>query len=174
MKGAYGPPSDHQAGTGLDQQEQNLEHHEDEGALGLPLEHQEIRLHECFVCRKVIRTKVQRHVLKQHLPWFWAPHTACWKCDIQEAQPGSLAQRHTMIHGTDGCVFDEEHMHMWCKLMLGSFHQLQLWLESETLDDLVTYILDRELYTFVRSSFNPQELQLLTFFCLSHVTFLHI
>jgi hypothetical protein len=74
-EGAFGPSSDHQAGTGLDQQEQILEHHEDEGALDLPLEHQEIRLNECFVCRKVIRTKVKRHVLKQHLPWFWAPHT---------------------------------------------------------------------------------------------------
>ena len=69
-----------------------------------------------------------------------------------------------MIHGTDGCVFDEEHMHMWCKLVLGSFHQLRLWLEWETLDDLVTYILDRALYTFVRSSFNSQDLQLLTLF----------
>ena len=73
-----------------------------------------------------------------------------------------------MIHGTDGFVFDEDHMHMWCKLMLGSLHQLRLWLECENLDDMtyrvVTYILDRELYTFARSSFNSQDLQLLTFF----------
>lgn len=52
--------------------------------------------------------------------------------------------------------------------MLDSFHQLRMWLECETLDDLVTYILDRELYTFVRSSFISQDLQLLTFFAESY------
>ena len=68
--------------TGFHQREQQIEHHEGEGAIGpsleyqevrmheSPLEHQELRLHECFVCQKVIRTKVNRHVLKEHLPWF--------------------------------------------------------------------------------------------------------
>ena len=110
--GAFGLSSG-QVGTGFHQREQQIEHHEGEGAIGPSLEHQEARLHECFVCQKVIRTKVKLHVLKRHLSWFWAPETACWTCQVREAQPGSLAQRHTMIHGTDGCVFDEGHMHTW-------------------------------------------------------------
>lgn len=121
------------------------------------------RSHQCFVCGLITHGKMRRHVLKTHLPWYWEPHTACWSCEVQEAQAGSLAQRHTMEHGVGSTVFDEEHMHLWCQLMLGSLHQIRSWLECSTLDDLLDYILQRELYTFVKNQFSSQELQLLTF-----------
>ncbi|CAG2252032.1 tatD [Mytilus edulis] len=59
------------------------------------------RSHKCFVCGLVTHGKMRRHVLKTHLPWYWEPHTACWSCEVQEAQAGSLAQRHTMEHGVE-------------------------------------------------------------------------
>ncbi|CAC5385651.1 tatD [Mytilus coruscus] len=47
--------------------------------------------------------------------------------------------------------------------MLGSLHQIRSWFECSTLDDLLDYILQRELYTFVKNQFSSQEHQLLTF-----------
>ncbi|CAC5390972.1 unnamed protein product [Mytilus coruscus] len=69
------------------------------------------RPHQCFVCGLVTHGKMRRHVLKTHLPWNWEPHTTCWSC-VQEAQAGSVAHRHTMEHGVEGTVFDEDHMHL--------------------------------------------------------------
>ncbi|CAC5369751.1 unnamed protein product [Mytilus coruscus] len=111
---------------------------------------------------------MRRRVLKTHLPWYWEPHTACWSCEVQEAQAGSLAHRQTMEHGIAGTVFEEDHMHLWCQLMLGSLHQIRSWLECSTLDDLLDYILQRELYTFVKNQFSSQEHQLLTFWADSY------
>ncbi|CAC5423885.1 tatD [Mytilus coruscus] len=125
--------------------------------------YQQSRSHQCFVRGLVTHGKMRRHVLKTHLSWYWEPHTTCWSCEVQEAQAGSFSHRHTMEHRVESNIFDKDHMHLWCQLMLGSLHQIRAWLECSTLDDLLDYILQRELYTFVKNQFSPQELQLLTF-----------
>ena len=42
---------------------------------------------------------------------------------VEEVQASSLALRHTSEHRI-GCVYDEEHLHLWCQLVNGIFHQI--------------------------------------------------
>ncbi|CAG2238733.1 unnamed protein product [Mytilus edulis] len=113
------------------------------------------RTHQFFVCGFVTQNKMRRHVLKTYLTRYCEQHTNCLGCEVQKAQTSSLAQRHVIEHGVERTVFDEDHMHLWCQLMLGSLLQIKTWFECSNLDDLLDYIFDRKLNTFVLL---PQEL----------------
>lgn len=121
------------------------------------------RLRECDVCNLQTRGKIRRHVLKKHLPWFWYGTTACWDCGTQEAQASSLTIRHTNQHQMN-CLFDEEHLHLWCQMINGSLHLLRSWFDCDGLDGLLKYVLERRLYENVQSGFSGQEEQLLLFY----------
>lgn len=106
---------------------------------------------------------MSRHVLREHLPFFWYGSTACWDCEIQETQASSMTVRHTKEHQI-GCSFDEEHLHLWCQLASGSLHLVTSWLECDGLDSLLEYVLDRQLYTHVQSGFSELESHMLIFY----------
>ena len=36
--------------------------------------------HTCKICNLTVSTSLKRHVWRVHLPWFWRPELACWKC----------------------------------------------------------------------------------------------
>ena len=121
------------------------------------------RLRECPVCGIFTREKIRRHVLKKHLPWFWSGTTACWDCAKQETQASTLALRHSTEHRV-GCFFDEDHLHQWCQLINGAFHLIKMWFDCHDLEELLQYVLDRNLHDGIRSGFSEQEQQLLLFY----------
>ena len=50
------------------------------------------REHECKLCSACtfISTPVRRHAVRNHMPWFVVPYTACWTCKIQYGFSGQL------------------------------------------------------------------------------------
>lgn len=118
---------------------------------------------ECPVCGLRTRGKLRRHVLRAHLPWFWAGTTACWECEVQETQASTLTVRHTEQHQM-GDIFNERNLHLWCQLIIGSLHLLKSWFECTDLDGLLQYVVSRRLHSGNKSSFSEQERQLLMFF----------
>jgi TatD DNase family protein len=121
------------------------------------------RVRQCSICGLPSREKMRRHVLREHLPFFWYGSTACWDCEIQETQASSMTVRHTKEHQI-GCSFDEEHLHLWCQLASGSLHLVTSWLECDGLDSLLEYVLNRQLYTHVQSGFSELESHMLIFY----------
>lgn len=120
------------------------------------------RLRTCYVCGLQTREKIRRHVLRTHLPWFWAASTACWECGEQEVQASSLSVKHH--EHQVGCTFDDDHLHLWCLLLNGSLHLLASWLECNGLEELLQYVISRELHVPLRSGFSDQEHQFLMFY----------
>lgn len=167
----------------LDELEEDLvdEHIVSSGALGpaeetvpvwaeemvVPVEEHTRRGKECPVCSSSSCGRVRRHVLRTHLPWFWAGTTACWQCEVQEAQASTLAVRHTEEHQM-GSVFNEENLHQWCQLINGCLHLLCSWFECDGLEGLLQYVIGRRLFVGIRSTFSEQETQLLTFYATNY------
>ena len=44
---------------------------------------------KCPVCPGKF-THVRRHVLREHLPWYTAPSSACWECELNLGCENSL------------------------------------------------------------------------------------
>jgi len=136
------------------------------------------RLRTCWVCGIQTRGKIRRHVLKEHLPWFWYAATAYWDCREQVTQKSSVAVGHSHLqqssddamldgHSQDhqiGCTFDDENIHHWCLLVNGSLHGFVKWLDCGSLDGLLQYVISRELHLSVTSGFCRQEEQILMFY----------
>ena len=38
-------------------------------------------IRSCPICNRTAR-KIYRHILAEHLPWFFSPETACWNCQV--------------------------------------------------------------------------------------------
>lgn len=121
------------------------------------------RMRQCQVCGLSTREKIRRHMFKRHLPWYWSGTTACWDCGKQETQASTLSVRHSSEHRV-GCFFDEDHLHQWCQLVNGALHSLKEWLNCPDLEGLLQFVIDRKLYTDVRSGFSEQEHQLVLFY----------
>ncbi|XP_063396693.1 uncharacterized protein LOC134681159 [Mytilus trossulus] len=182
--GALGPVEAHSSMTGMSQmsfssqpcqegESGETNESQSEGRVVVPSKN---RLRKCPVCGIMSREKTRRHMMKTHLPWFWSGSTACWECSRQEVQASSLALRHTEEHRL-GCFFDEEHLHLWCQLVTGCLHRIKSWFGCANLEDLLQYVIDRQLYEGVNSGFNDQEQQLLVYYaqnyspdCLVHIT----
>ena len=54
----------------------------------------------CQVCGKKVKRR-QRHMLAAHLPWFFSPDTACWKCGVECGTLSKLLH-HRVLHGCEG------------------------------------------------------------------------
>lgn len=120
------------------------------------------RVRECWICGLRSKTRMRRHVLRCHLPWFWYASTACWECHTQEVQGSNLVNKHS--EHVVGCTFDDEHIHQWCLLINGSLHKLASLFGCTGLDDLLEYVNSRKLYLHVQSSFTDQEVHFLHFY----------
>ena len=55
----------------------------------------------CGVCREP-RKCLWKHVQAIHLPWFWAPEKACWKCQIFCSSQAHLQAKHWDVHEEQG------------------------------------------------------------------------
>lgn len=122
------------------------------------------RMRVCYVCDLHTRERMRRHVLKEHLPWYWYPATACWDCYEQETQSSSLAVRHTNEHSVGNATFDDQYLHLWCLFINGALHLLASWFGCSDLDGLLQYVLDRELHLPLRSGFSEQEFRYMSFY----------
>ncbi len=69
----------------LDYDEEGLELDEPQRAPSLPYGATQGPGSTCPVCHFKF-TKLRRHVVQQHLPWYLQPHTACWTCGRQPGQ----------------------------------------------------------------------------------------
>ena len=51
----------------------------------------------CKICNLTVSTSLKRHVWRVHLPWFWRPELACWKCEKACAGAAELEDRHLNV-----------------------------------------------------------------------------
>ena len=47
-------------------------------------------IRSCPICNRTAR-KIYRHILAEHLPWFFSPETACWNCQVAFGTLSKLA-----------------------------------------------------------------------------------
>lgn len=55
---------------------------------------------KCPVCPGKF-THVRRHVLREHLPWYTAPTSACWECELNFGCENSLSLHLKLQHEND-------------------------------------------------------------------------
>lgn len=94
----------------------------------------------CPVCPKRC-SRLKRHVLQEHLPWFLNPATACFSCKEQTGHWHQLNLKH------DQCPnFTVDTMNAWCGEVWSILHLMASSLDLENLNDLLRYVIDRRLY----------------------------
>ena len=131
------------------------------------------RQRPCFLCEPSTRfSNPGRHTLTTHLPWYFAPHTACWKCGMQEGQEKFLLKHVEDRHSScvDLAQFSEEvHGRKWVELMTGFFFDLAAILGvsyPEGLIHRVNQILDPKIYQ-IPVGFTDKERSLAKLSCRS-------
>jgi hypothetical protein len=62
---------------------------------------------KCPICPGQF-TYVRRHVLREHLPWYAAPSSACWECELNFGCRNSLSLHIKLQHDNDplGRIYD--------------------------------------------------------------------
>ena len=89
-----------------------------------------------------IFTNVRRHVLRQHLPWYISPTTACWECKIQFGQESLLDGHITELHNSVSLgrkFLEEEKSSVWVELVNGFIDAIRHKLNCNSLEDLCQY-----------------------------------
>ena len=91
------------------------------------------KYHTCKLCPDgfFTSTPVRRHAVRAHLPWFIAPETACWTCQMQ-CGSANLLNRHladTKTEMDDGeiqmhATFSSGRVLEWCELSHGFLQQM--------------------------------------------------
>ena len=91
---------------------------------------------------------LRRHFIRTHVPWFAAPFTACWNCEVQEGAPCFLTNGHG--HDTEshpnGARFDAFNAHLWGFLMNGLFHFFCKEFGLDSVSALLDFVRERRLY----------------------------
>ena len=70
----------------------------------------------CKICNLTVWTSLKRHVWRVHLPWFWRPELACWKCEKACAGAAELEERHLKRH-PEGAFRTEDQLARWMDTM---------------------------------------------------------
>ena len=79
------------------------------------------RYKECLLCQKQV-PNLRRHVETYHLPWYFVPELACWKCQQTAYNLSSLLERHVGC-GFQGHYNDQRYLH-WLESMKAFLDQL--------------------------------------------------
>ena len=90
----------------------------------------------CMVCGRVV-AKMGRHVISNHLPWFFQPDTACWMCEVQEGSLCFLQEKHDHFYYWE---FDDRHLGRWRRLMLGLLYFLVDRVRAGSLQGLLAHV----------------------------------
>ena len=112
-------------------------------------------------------TRPRRHVLCQHMPWYFAAYTACWRCKIQVGDAREIRRTHSELSNEhpSGPNFTEFEARLWTCLGNGLLHFFRQVLGLPSLQALLTYVQDHRLYpqdgTPPGGDFSPQEQLLL-------------
>jgi hypothetical protein len=71
-------------------------------------------------------TNVRRHVLRNHLPWYISPATACWECRLQYSQTSLLDTHLKEFHNAsaEGQKFDSSRHQLWVEVVNGLLEAL--------------------------------------------------
>ncbi len=108
------------------------------------------------------------HCIHYHLPWYLYPHLACKICKKTEGSITLIEKRHTKVHedsGKEGNVTIDEWVYLFC----GFLHQLAEAFELNTLDELLTHVVEQNLlpnYLPDPSEYwNQEEVDLIRAFC---------
>ena len=56
----------------------------------------------CKICNLKVSRSLKHHVWRIHLPWFWRPELACWKCEKACAGAAELEDGHLKRHPEGG------------------------------------------------------------------------
>ena len=69
----------------------------------------------CQICKMKVAS-LKRHVWRVHLPWFWRPELACWKCCKVSAGAAELEERHLKRH-SEGTFQSNGRLAAWMMTM---------------------------------------------------------
>ena len=72
-------------------------------------------------------TNLRRHLLRNHLPWYISPATACWECRLQYSQTSLLDTHLKEFHNAsaEGRKFDSRTHRLWVELVNGLLEALR-------------------------------------------------
>ena len=83
----------------------------------------------CTLCPTVTH-KLKRHMFTDHLPWYFAASTACWKCRVQMGIASGLKSAHGACFHEGEATMSSGDRKLWVDLMNGvlwfSCHHLKL------------------------------------------------
>ena len=97
---------------------------------------------ECPLCKARVLV-LKRHVELEHLPWYFTPELACWKCQVGVENSCSLLDRHA------GCrdeVFTEKRFLQWLQTMGLLLEELGKILGFSSGDGLFQFCVRQGLY----------------------------
>lgn len=105
----------------------------------------------------------RRHVLRQHLPWWFAADTACWVCRRQfgSAQPLAVHLEHDPQPHPMGYGFTRAPAKHWCYLMNGLLLAISFRLGVRDLFGLTTFVRQRLHQFSTTRRFSDSEVDLL-------------
>ena len=91
---------------------------------------------ECSLCQKQV-PNLRRHVETYHLPWYFVPELACWKCQQTAYNLSSHLERHVGC-GFQGHFNDQRYLH-WLESMKAFLDQLTRICGYQTSTDLLLW-----------------------------------
>ena len=98
---------------------------------------------ECSLCQKQV-PNFPRHVETYHLPWYFVPDLACWKCQQTACNLSSLLERHVSC-GFQGHFDDQQYLH-WLESMRAFLDQLTQMCGYQTSTDLLLWCLNARFF----------------------------
>ena len=101
----------------------------------------------CTLCGDSVSSHLQRHMLRNHLPWYFSPTSACWHC---KEYVGHDVTRHVQSqsrsHLKESYSFSDVYLQLWCQLMYGILVFFASRLQLGSVTELLQIVLLNNLF----------------------------
>lgn len=101
--------------------------------------------HQCPLCESAPNRNLKRHVIEQHLPYFWNVHTTCFQCKINCGGESRLQDHHLRLE--DHMEYKVMPIDFWLTRVIVYLQELaHLKTGGQDLQSLLQYVVEENIY----------------------------